>query len=614
MANIKKKEKIVKNILKCIYRLNLEIDDEIFKINDREKLGKYYFNKILKEVKGANEELVKTVILKNFSYIVEKQELSCYEILLKGIRIYYMPKEKMKFVKEQFRKVFKMDLKKLNCTYNDKVKEIEDEIKQITKKIEKNKEEARITYKKIDEDLGKYIRREQEYLESKRFLEIQQMAIEFLYEDVTEKVERYFKEQNILKKEGPELLRNRNAIKYFLKQEALKLAKEENEEYGKMNPFIYYEIIINRERNIIEDPESLKYISITYIPILKDDKRGHYAHVRGCSYEKQTILEAREIKVMRQKDEERYCRFLEDIIKKYDVIEEIENMLSKEEIYNIREKTLIELIGQYKRMEYYGFVTGIPTQIEGMFNDWLIDLTNYCNFENLESFYDKTLKEKIQLIKQNEISIENPIIAYYFSFFNDLKRNRAAHGKIEYSLKDKSIKTVADELILDLYTLIYLSNDIYGNESQRIKRLIDEINDADDIYKERKILQMDLLGTRVFMGYPHIWKVEPMQFAYWLINPYYYERCKKFGYETKLNNVRNLFFENEIWEDFLKQIRDSINWGYNAADISKEFINVVKKIKRLDGFEEKNKKILTDIIREGEQLLKQIEVRMKSFK
>lgn len=602
MDNIKNKEKTIKKIIYYIHNLHLIVDDEIFKIKDREKLGKYYFDKILKDVTNANKELVEKVILQ-ISPHIEKQGLSCYEILLQEINIYNMPNEEMKFVKDQFQKVFEIDLEKLKNTYTNQLKKLKVEIKKITEEIEKNKQNARITYRKIEEDLGKYLKNEQEYLYRRKLLETQKMEIEFLYQDVIEKIEKYFEEENIPKIKYKK--KYRKAIKCLLKKEALMLARQEDEEYAKINPFRYYEIIINREKSIIDDPESLNYISITYVPQFKAQKEAYYAFARGCSYENKKILDASEIMLMRQKNEKDYTSFLEDIIEQNSVISEIQNILLEEEIYNIRKKTLLELMEQYKRKEYYGFVAGIPSQIEGMFYDWLRDLTNYSNFKELQTFYDKLLKDKIQIIKQNDISVETPIIAYYFTFFNDLKRNRTAHGKMEYSLVSMEIKTIADELILDLYTLLHLSSDIYGNESKQIKRLLDEINDTDDIDKKRQLLQSNLLGTRTFLGFPHISKIPPMKFAYWLLNPYYYENCKSWGYETKINNVRNLFYEKEMWDDLLEKIRNNIKWKYNFAKISKEFINVVIKIKELNGFEPETKRILTDIIKEGNELLKQ---------
>lgn len=579
------------------------MDDKIFKIKSREELGQYYFDKILKEVMGSDKELVERIIY-NIYPSIEKQGLDCYEILLRGCYLYYMPKEKMKFVKEQIRIVFRKDYKKLKNTYNKKLKELEQEISEIDNKIEENKQKAKIAYKKIEEDLGIYLKEEQEYLARRKILETQKMEIEFLYQDVEEKVKAYFKEEGIPERKGTDLIKSRKEIRLLLKREALRLAKEKDEELGRINPFRYYEIIINRAIEIIKDPEVLNYISITYVPLVKAQKEAYYAYARNIPKEMtDKIPEADEIKTIRQNNENDYAQLLEKIINQYNVIKEMEEILSKEEIYNIRKITLLELMEQYKKKAYHGFVAGIPSQIEGMFYDWLREITRYQNFEELNTFYDKFLKEKIQLIMKSERGVETPIMVYYYTFFNDLRRNRTAHGKMEYTLIGSDVKTVADELLLDLYTLLWLSTGFCKNESRKMKELMDGINNEEEIEEKRKLLQLDLLGSRTFLGYPHIYKIAPMQFVYWLINPYYYEIYKSWGYETQVNNVRKLFFEKEIWEDFLKQIKDSLSWKWNAANISREFINVVKKVKDLARFDKDTKDILVDIIKEGNKLL-----------
>ena len=69
---------------------------------------------------------------------------------------------------------------------------------------------------------------------------------------------------------------------------------------------------------------------------------------------------------------------------------------------------------------------------------------------------------------------------------------------------------------------------------------------------------------------------EYMQFAYWLINPYYEEIYGRVGNVSTLNDLRADFLSNDFWLYVLDKLYDVINTGWDYLFIDQEFFSVVR--------------------------------------
>ena len=67
-----------------------------------------------------------------------------------------------------------------------------------------------------------------------------------------------------------------------------------------------------------------------------------------------------------------------------------------------------------------------------------------------------------------------------------------------------------------------------------------------------------------------------MQFAYWLINPYYEEIYGRVGNVSTLNDLRADFLSNDFWLYVLDKLYDVINTGWDYLFIDQEFFSVVR--------------------------------------
>ena len=67
-----------------------------------------------------------------------------------------------------------------------------------------------------------------------------------------------------------------------------------------------------------------------------------------------------------------------------------------------------------------------------------------------------------------------------------------------------------------------------------------------------------------------------MQFAYWLVNPYYEEIFARVGDPSKLRELRSDFLSNDFWLLVLDKLNEIIKTGYDFMFIDREFYSVVK--------------------------------------
>ncbi len=80
-----------------------------------------------------------------------------------------------------------------------------------------------------------------------------------------------------------------------------------------------------------------------------------------------------------------------------------------------------------------------------------------------------------------------------------------------------------------------------------------------------------------------------MQFAYWLVNPYYEEIFERVGDPSKLRELRSDFLSNDFWLLVLDKLNEIIKTGYDFMFIDREFYSVVKALFACDLTDETNK-------------------------
>lgn len=88
----------------------------------------------------------------------------------------------------------------------------------------------------------------------------------------------------------------------------------------------------------------------------------------------------------------------------------------------------------------------------------------------------------------------------------------------------------------------------------------------------------DLIKSRTHLEHDSVESFRPMQFAYWLVNPYYEELFARVGDAAKLRELRSDFLNNDFWLFVLDKLNEIIKTGYDLKHIDREFYSVVKAL------------------------------------
>lgn len=216
----------------------------------------------------------------------------------------------------------------------------------------------------------------------------------------------------------------------------------------------------------------------------------------------------------------------------------------------------------------------------------------------MELYETAVLKEKINALQDNYNLLYPNAIEYFMCYFNNIIRNRVAHGKGVYNSALEAEFT-SYELLLDLNTLV---NMIMGHsETEKMfKYILCHSQNLKNVtqHKEELIYYRDLYysisGQQTFFDYDWAERFRPIQIIYWLLNPYYEKLYCSVGEKENLLIIRDTILNATFWkfvENELQELKTSK--GYTGC-ISKEFISVVKGLFRCS-IDNETKKALTSV-------------------
>ncbi|HEY8889657.1 MAG TPA: hypothetical protein VIM70_05345 [Clostridium sp.] len=212
--------------------------------------------------------------------------------------------------------------------------------------------------------------------------------------------------------------------------------------------------------------------------------------------------------------------------------------------------TLVELFNEKK---YQAFVAIAVIQLEGVFYDC-------CSIMAKKELGNKagTLVEKVEKVFRENRVMELAVYPYFAFDVPDL-RNEVAHNGI---ILGKELQTIANEIILDLYSIVYwacrLSNDKYIS----LMMTMDKINETPDADEEQ------VIGT-LFCELFSCYQISNREFIDVLKSPENYQTEIGFykpptGSTTGLSLVEAVTFlsskvKSEVFWKFIKQQIDVDN-------------------------------------------------------
>lgn len=551
-----------------------KIDKTIFEKPSLEAVGQYLFEIILQNVDGASEELTKYVVECTgekdtvYSSLSDYyKQLSCYHMNFKEL-----PKKVYYDVIKKFVRIFKKKYPQLLSEINAQIETINDEIDQVSRQIDiiihNSNINLKITknIKDTEQVLSDLYWKKDELRTRKEMLEF---SLGYLDECMTKFCD----------------LQNRTEVLETLRKMTLGIATGISSDVER--EFYYYEEIISITRGQTRDVFQMFYI-VKLLKLYEGIQEKTYAMTYRydelpqeiadkVKQELDRIPQIADLARAKSFDKKKYKEQLSYIVElngaTQGLREEIGNCVS---IGN-RKIFILTLLDLFDRGEFDLFNNTVPIQIEGLFSDFLRDGTVFYRFTNMQLLQRAVLKEKIRYIKCLGLDVYPEAMMYFGIYFNNLIRNKIAHGSYSYENSDDA-EILSLELLLDLEYLIYMIS--RKSETEKMYRVLHKyksymIQIFDSPNHHFRFLYNDLTGQRVYSSYDALDTIRPIQFTYWILNPYYEELFSRVGNVEELRELRADLLSNEFWMFVLAELDEVVASGIGKISINRELCSVV---------------------------------------
>lgn len=557
-----------------LFDLTNKLDDSAFTQTTLDALGRYLFDLINRNIPGSTDALIKAVIKKieRVDIDLENYYLTLCQSVLKFVetprRVY------IQFLR-QYVAVFMHDYPSIKAAAHSK-------IDTINASLDANRETIGFTIKASNSDIhiAKDIREDEKRLEGlyrqcnelRTQKEMLQYSVEYLDEFMAkfctptdrESVLKELKDKSIKAATGSSITADIEFVPY---KEALKTSRANINDITRI-------FFVVKLYSFYDDITRRGY-AVEYLP--DDVKEQTYKTLRA---ESDSLPRITTLKQAKATDATEYHSLLDELSRKYDLLSQITEKINNSVSIDGRKSILLKAIELFRSGEYDLFNNIVPIQLEGLFGDYLKDGTVFSRFTNLNLYPHAVLKEKIAYIKNLGQDLYPEAVMYFGSYFNNMIRNRIAHGDYTYS-NNESAAIFATELLFDLNFLLHML--LRKSETERMYRIIHRYKGYRSEYLNKPnfhfgCLFNDLTRNRTHYDYDYdsIELLRPMQFAYWLINPYYEEIYGRVGDVSTLKKLRADFLSNDFWLYVLDKLNEVINTGWDYLSIDREFSSIVK--------------------------------------
>ncbi|MCC2348884.1 hypothetical protein [Bacillus pacificus] len=555
------------------------IDNEIFSNVTIEGLGEFYYKKALAQVDGATDELLQNVI----RFMDHKETTfgnltDYYKSLCKVIGIKRLPSKILSEVKEEFDDIFVRKYNLVKQKANNATTRINNKLQKLKADSDSIKN-APPNYS-LMRDLSSDELKLYEYGNECNLLRTRKEMIEFVVEYMTSKLMEFCDIHDI------------NSIDIAIKEETLKLSKSDT--YEASVSFLSYKSIVEITEDDLDRPYAL-FFKVKFYTAAEKVRKNLYAtqytlseEARIEQYETEinNIPKIDDLQHQKENDQGVYLSSLRRFVSEYLILDDLKSMITESICLRDRKDILTKCIELYNAGEFELFGNIAPIQIEGMFADFLRDTTTFRRFTKLEVYDGAVLREKIKYLQDVNSDIYPEAVEYFMFYFNNIIRNKVAHGNYKNIFKDRiQAEIFATEVILDMNMLIYMLS--RKSETEKMYRFISGYQKyyTDVIKSEHPCfgaLLNDMIGDKIISNYDSIEKYRPIQVAYWLVNPYYEKIYEAVDDKKELLELRNQFLSKEFWLYVLNVLNDIIETGYDYRRINMEFISIVNGLFRCD--------------------------------
>lgn len=551
------------------------------------ELGEFYYNFIISNVEGANIELINAVVSTMYLPSSCDNQNKYYEKLCRILGFQQLPGDIIFNVRDEFNQLINKH-NKVKQKYEQEINRLRYELSQIKSKSDsiKNKEVSYSILRDISED------EEQLYALCSQCnsLRTRKEMLEYAF-DYTE---------TVLK--GLCNLNDISDIDFAIRKVAMLISQENNEAIRKNYFNIYRNCLELFEDDI--DREYMIFFKVKiYTAIEIANRQYHslslqYTDEEAVEFYKNYISKIPKIddlQLWRTSDLVQYSESLSGLIKDYGLIDYVEELINDSVCLRQRNEILLKSVELFKRKEYQVFNNLISIQIEGMFADYLRDTTTFLRFTHMQIYEYNVLKEKIRLLRENNSDMYPETTEYFMFYFNNMIRNKVAHGRY-YGNKTKiSDEIFSKELFLDLCLLVHML--VRTSETERMYRFIHKyqeyyqklINETE--HPSFGALFNDMIGQKIIFEYDGMRSYRPIQVAYWIVNPYYEKIYEQINDKSNLLSLRDEFLSTEFWEYVYERLTEVEKIGYDYLNINSEFPSVIKSLFRCN-ITDKTKQVL----------------------
>ena len=317
------------------------------------------------------------------------------------------------------------------------------------------------------------------------------------------------------------------SVKNAIKHATINLCK--SDECDVKNHFSIYDEYLQIVEDDIDRPYALFFKIKIYI--IGEMARKNFRYAAYTQSEDDAIKEIQDYLSKLQKiddlsgdknsDSVRYNEALDKMISDYELIYRVKELIENSVCLRNRKNILMDSIALFEENKFGLFNNILPTQIEGMFVNYLMDATTFERFSKMELYNGAVLRDKIYLLQSFKSETE--------------KMYRFIHGYKAY------------------YTKLIKS----------------------DEHPYYSALFNDMVGDKLILEYDRIEYYRPIQVAYWIVNPYYEKIYEQVDDIEDLLELRDEFLSKDFWEYVLNELDEIINSGYDYKNINMEFLSVV---------------------------------------
>lgn len=555
------------------YELSNWIDLAVFTQNSFEDLGELYYQHILSHVDMASIDLINRVVKADSpkSFIFE-QQADYYTALCKLMRLKSLPSAVFPSMQQKFNSIFVQLYTQAKQTYISKINQINSQL--LLAKQQSNSIKQATPSLSFLRDLTSDEDTLLKACSDCNMLRTRKEMLEFGMNYVDTKLFEFCD------------INDPQKITETLSYETLKLCKTSSPNIDFIfSPYQDY-------LDLLLDDINRSYLIFFKIKVytIIDNGRSRCRQLFYTKSENDAVLEYKnylskipKFDVLNQQKATApsdYNNSLAQIVSDYSLINELKENINKCVTLRHRKNLLSKAVTLFEEAEYDIFNNFVPIQIEGAFADFLTDATTFTRFTHMDIYTNAVLKDKIKLLEDHNSNIYTEAIEYFKFYFNNLIRNKIAHGKYSSNSDSLDSSIFAHELLMDLCTLVHMI--IRRSETEKMYRFIHgyksyyEKFSTEDKNPVFEPLFNDMTGKKTIHTYDALENYRPIQVTYWLINPYYEKIYGQVDDTTELLALRNDFLSKEFWEFVLERLNDITSTGWDYISVSDEFLSVVK--------------------------------------